>query len=266
MVAAASNFAEQQLEKYGWKKGEGLGKNREGVKRAITISRRTDNRGIGSDSNQWNSNWWDHLYNRASGGSSTGTTEPDTLSADNEESNYQSKLSMAAKEPDTLTAYQGMFVRASATNISTIPTAKALITCERVDRTKLVRDGGVHLGSIGLTDEELFAACEGRTARKGARAEQSGKLSRVNGNGMPRPEVAARIEAALTGRLHEMVCTEKKRKRSEGKSDSKKKKEKRKSSRVKDKPESSKNSKEKLENGSKKKDKKHAKKEKRSND
>lgn len=32
---------------------------------------------------------------------------------------------------------------------------------------------------IKLTDAELFAACEGRTARKGARGEQPGKLQRA---------------------------------------------------------------------------------------
>ncbi|KAJ2764251.1 hypothetical protein GGI18_006490, partial [Coemansia linderi] len=97
-----------------------------------------------------------------------------------------------------------------------------------------------------LTDAELFAACEGRTARKGARAEQSGKLARVAG--MARPEVAARIEAALSGRLPEQVevavtakrkrskdeeTEDRKKKSRESKSDKKKrsgeKKEKRKS-------------------------------------
>ncbi|KAJ2738355.1 hypothetical protein GGI20_006288, partial [Coemansia sp. BCRC 34301] len=67
-----------------------------------------------------------------------------------------------------------------------------------------------------LTDAEIFAACEGRMARKGARAEQSGKLARVSGSGMPRPEVAARIEAALSGQLPEQAekAVKAKRKRS----------------------------------------------------
>lgn len=34
--------------------------------------------------------------------------------------------------------------------------------------------------SIKITDAELFAACEGRTARKGARGEQQGKLKRAD--------------------------------------------------------------------------------------
>ncbi|KAJ1794645.1 hypothetical protein LPJ59_004489, partial [Coemansia sp. RSA 2399] len=203
---ATSSFAEQQLAKYGWKKGQGLGKNSEGVKRAITVSRRTDSRGIGSDSNQWNSNWWDHLYNKASGNSSTADTPQTTLSEDDkeEEREFQSKMSLAANERDTIGDYQGLFVRAVSTSVSTIKVSESLQSSgagNRVDRTQFTRDGSIHLGSTGISDAELFAACEGRMARKGARAEQNGKLARVHGDGMPRPEVAARIEAALSGRL-----------------------------------------------------------------
>ncbi|KAJ2880931.1 hypothetical protein H4R27_004418 [Coemansia aciculifera] len=195
-MTVISTFAEQQLAKYGWKKGEGLGKDGDGIKRAITVSRRSDNRGIGSDANQWNSNWWDHLYNKATAG---------TPAISAEEAVYQEKLAEAAKEKDTLSEYQGMFVR-SATDTPVGQSGASTPSNGRttVDRTKLVRDGNVHLGAQ-LTDAELFAACEGRTARKGARAEQNGKLARVSGSGMPRPEVAARIEAALSGRLPEQI-------------------------------------------------------------
>ncbi|KAJ2702822.1 hypothetical protein FB645_004131 [Coemansia sp. IMI 203386] len=176
------SFAEQQLAKYGWKQGEGLGKDRSGITRAITVSRQTDNRGVGSDSSQWTSNWWDNLYNKAAT-----STAPATPVVVEETSN-------------SVDEYNGMFVK---------PTNNISRNDGPVDRTKLVRHGNVHLG-MGVTDEELFAACEGRMARKGARAEQSGKLRRVMGDGMPRPEVAARIEAALNGTLFE---TEKKMKK-----------------------------------------------------
>ncbi|KAJ2661313.1 hypothetical protein IWW48_002466 [Coemansia sp. RSA 1200] len=270
-AATTNSFAEQQLAKYGWKKGQGLGKHREGVKRAITVSRRTDNRGIGSDSSQWNSNWWDHLYNKASlssGSASPAPTDTQKKEAvqtddggDREESEYQSKISSAAGERDTLDDYDGMFVRAVATSVST--TVKATPTeiqqqqqlsniTSRVDRTQLTRDSSIHLGSTGISDAELFAACEGRMARKGARAEQNGKLARVLGDGMPRPEVAARIEAALSGRLHELeeksvgestAVVSKKRKRLQAsdrgtKVDLKKKKEKRSKSKGKSKSKS----------------------------
>ncbi|KAJ2698416.1 hypothetical protein H4R19_005597 [Coemansia spiralis] len=187
-MAAGASFAEQQLAKYGWKRGEGLGRRGDGIKRAITVSRKTDTRGVGVDGSQWSSTWWDHLYDKASNNAAGAPVAdaPGTTRSD--------------PQPDTLNEYQGMFVRSSSA--AAAAAAKTESPAGRpVDRTKLVRDGGVHLGIVGLTDAELFAACEGRTARKGARADQSGKLARVMGDGMPRAEVAARIEAALSGQL-----------------------------------------------------------------
>ncbi|KAJ2157648.1 hypothetical protein GGF46_004350 [Coemansia sp. RSA 552] len=205
-MAVAQSFAEQQLAKYGWKQGEGLGKSGQGIKRAITVSRRMDNRGVGSDANQWNSNWWDHLYNKAS------SKGPEKSA---EDAVYEAKLAEAAAERDTLAEYQGMFVRSGASSTPANSDGQTPSGSGRVDRTKLVRDGDVHLGGATLTDAELFAACEGRMARKGARAEQHGKLARASGDGMPRPEVVARIEAALSGRLGELADTDTK-KRSKG--------------------------------------------------
>ncbi|KAJ1843380.1 hypothetical protein LPJ73_005509 [Coemansia sp. RSA 2703] len=128
-----------------------------------------------------------------------------------------------------------MFVKSAASSMAATPTANQSGTSTPisgpVDRTKLVRDGNVHLG-VTISDAELFAACEGRMARKGARAEQSGKLARVNGDGMPRPEVAARIEAALNGTLTEQISLKQKEKKKskgdkKGKKDKDKKKKKR---------------------------------------
>ncbi|KAJ2773093.1 hypothetical protein IWQ57_001464 [Coemansia nantahalensis] len=186
-MAAAPSFAEQQLAKYGWKRGEGLGKRGDGIKRAITVSRKTDTRGVGVEASQWSSTWWDHLYDKASS-KADGAVAGDAPAG-------------STRDPprDTLSEYQGMFVRSSGAVAAEKTASQA---GQPVDRTKLVRDGGVHLGIVGMTDAELFAACEGRTARKGARADQSGKLARTTGDGMPRAEVAARIEAALSGQLH----------------------------------------------------------------
>ncbi|KAJ1730930.1 hypothetical protein LPJ72_004208 [Coemansia sp. Benny D160-2] len=155
-----------------------------------------------------------------------------------------------------------MFVRSVTSSVSTVKAIPAEIQHQqqqqqsritsRVDRTQLTRDSSIHLGSTGISDAELFAACEGRMARKGARAEQSGKLARVLGDGMPRPEVAARIEAALSGRLHELeeksvseptAVVSKKRKRLQAsdsgtKDDLKRKKEKRSKSKGKSKSKS----------------------------
>ncbi|KAJ2384544.1 hypothetical protein GGI05_004973, partial [Coemansia sp. RSA 2603] len=141
------SFAEQQLAKYGWKHGEGLGKDRSGITRAITVSKRTDNRGIGSDSNQWNSNWWDNLYNKAAAVKPENTTVSEPSE---EEVEFQKKLDQAASERDTIGDYRGMFVKSAASSMAATPTANQSGTSTPisgpVDRTKLVRDGNVHLG------------------------------------------------------------------------------------------------------------------------
>ncbi|KAI7832078.1 hypothetical protein BX661DRAFT_179756 [Kickxella alabastrina] len=248
-------FAEEQLAKYGWKQGEGLGKDKAGITRAITVSRRTDNKGIGSESNQWNNNWWDNVYNKAA----SETNKP--IAENKEEAEFQEKIAQAAKEQDTLSEYQGMFVKSAASSMVATP-ASGLSGVSTpngpVNRTQLVRNGNVQMG-VMISDAELFAACEGRMARKGARADQSGKLARLAGDSMPRPEVVARIEAALSGRLAEQIeLANPKRKRSEKdkkekereKKDKKDKKDKKKEKREKSKDKESKKSKHSEKSGS----------------
>ena len=41
-----SSFSQRQLEKQGWKKGEGLGKYKSGITRAISVSLKDDTNGV----------------------------------------------------------------------------------------------------------------------------------------------------------------------------------------------------------------------------
>ena len=41
-----ASFAERQLEKFGWKKGDGLGKNKEGRSKAVGVSMKNDTDGV----------------------------------------------------------------------------------------------------------------------------------------------------------------------------------------------------------------------------
>lgn len=78
------SFAKTQLEKYGWKKyasfilntrveltyiylhrGDGLGKNKHGNTKHITVKVKNDTKGIGGNQQQWDFAWWDHLYNKS---------------------------------------------------------------------------------------------------------------------------------------------------------------------------------------------------------
>ncbi|KAK9759372.1 hypothetical protein K7432_017745 [Basidiobolus ranarum] len=60
-----SDFAEAQLTKFGWQKGKGLGRNNEGIKRAISVVKKNDTKGLGAKE-QFDFAWWDHVYNKTS--------------------------------------------------------------------------------------------------------------------------------------------------------------------------------------------------------
>ncbi|KAG8201971.1 hypothetical protein JTE90_027444 [Oedothorax gibbosus] len=62
-----SAFARKQLEKYGWSKGKGLGKEENGITKPISAVLKLDTHGIGHDRlNVLASNWWCDAFNEAS--------------------------------------------------------------------------------------------------------------------------------------------------------------------------------------------------------
>ncbi|KAI8837746.1 hypothetical protein BJ741DRAFT_155971 [Chytriomyces cf. hyalinus JEL632] len=143
--ADTQSIAVSHLKKLGWKSGEGLGKKKDGINRAISVGFKNDTRGVGAAKDQFDFSWWDHVFNKASS----------QIQIHKEESGeIQVKVERnSAKQKQLL---YGSFVKVQE---------------EEDDDEKDF--------SIKVTDEELFIACEGRTARKGARAEQPGKLNRV---------------------------------------------------------------------------------------
>nr|BAN65305.1 G-patch domain containing protein [Babesia bovis] len=51
------------LAKYGWKEGDSLGKQGEGIVKPVSLSAVKNNKGLGSkDADPWH-NWWDDMYN-----------------------------------------------------------------------------------------------------------------------------------------------------------------------------------------------------------
>jgi hypothetical protein len=147
MPGINSKFAESQLKKYGWSKGDGLGKNKQGIKKAISVGIKNDTNGLGKDTDSWGFAWWDHVYNKSAANMNIEKTEDGEVKITKTESN---------KDKQKKVLY-GAFVKKD----------------ENVDEDK--KDY-----SIKISDEELFKACEGRTARKGAIYDQSGKYQRVD--------------------------------------------------------------------------------------
>ncbi|KAI9096240.1 hypothetical protein DFS34DRAFT_581750 [Phlyctochytrium arcticum] len=127
----------------------------EGIKRAITLGMKNDTNGLGAKSDEWSFQWWDHVFNKTSA----------SLSITKDVSNPDGGITVVAKENKAVSRQllYGSFVKAK--------TMDGTIEEEVYDPDKDY--------SIKVTDEELLKACEGRTARKGARAHQPGKLLRT---------------------------------------------------------------------------------------
>ncbi|TPX32342.1 hypothetical protein SmJEL517_g04545 [Synchytrium microbalum] len=166
------DFARNQLTKYGWKKGQGLGANEDGRIRAVTVSVKNNTNGVGTGGD-WNAQWWDHVYNKAT---SVIKVEKDISG---EVTIQSSKTAIVAKKP----VLYGSFVKSSTT--------------EAEDEDKSYE--------MKVTDEELFAACEGRTARKGARVDQVGKAFRV---GQPLSSAIVAIDGASRSTVTETLNTD----------------------------------------------------------
>ena len=65
-----SKFGSKLMESMGWSEGKGIGKNEDGMKECIQITRREDGVGLGQEeidakkSFKWNDAFWDNVYNK----------------------------------------------------------------------------------------------------------------------------------------------------------------------------------------------------------
>jgi hypothetical protein len=158
------DFAKKQLEKYGWQQGQGLGINNQGTEKPIkgmipltsTVALKNNTHGLGNETD-FSNTWWDHIYNKSSCNIEVCQTDEGTVEFN---SLHGNKATMKQKE-----MLYGSFVKSKPID-------------------EIEKDY-----SIKITDEDLvsflfhiqFKACGGRSARKGARASQPGKLIRVLG-------------------------------------------------------------------------------------
>lgn len=74
--SSVSSFARKQLEKFGWRDGQGLGKDGQGISSHVKVRRREDNVGIGADDGdkqkrreeEKSATWWHSAFEDALGG------------------------------------------------------------------------------------------------------------------------------------------------------------------------------------------------------
>ncbi|XP_066137787.1 G patch domain-containing protein 4 [Euwallacea fornicatus] len=165
------NFAKKQLEKYGWTEGKGLGRNEDGISKAIKPKLKFDNFGLGHDIGaEFTNNWWERVYN------TTANNLKIKVEGDGVKMSFKDSVEITTKPYSTLALKKdvnleyGSFVKTSKLTAQGTQTYSVPIL--ETEPLKPYR---------GLTDEELFAACGGRTCHKGSRhgIYQRGKLSRL---------------------------------------------------------------------------------------
>ncbi|KAG2188985.1 hypothetical protein INT44_004127 [Umbelopsis vinacea] len=228
MDAWNGSFAQNQLEKFGWNKGDGLGKNKDGNVKHISVTKKNDKKGVGVGQDQWEFAWWDHLFNKSASSvvinkdddkgevkvetknhnmrkSKTGiisTVKPSGIS-DSESSPAEApsgeSTPIPEEQPRTMmdsvkevhqsfsqriasSKLYGAFVKSTAGALDpSAPSSEQTSKEASANASDADPDNEFKDYSVRITDAELFAACEGRTARKGGRGlvDQKGKFSRV---------------------------------------------------------------------------------------
>ncbi|XP_022086966.1 G patch domain-containing protein 4-like [Acanthaster planci] len=173
-----SKFAQQQLEKHGWKSGQGLGRTESGISEAIKVKIKHDTAGVGHDpGEQFTYHWWDHVFNKAASNIVVQTDQDGVkLSRREETQGLISNKKSSRKRAKKLLLY-GNFVKSSTL------TAEGLQPQDEDASLSSSDEDGSGTGSREETniDERFFKACGGRTAHKGARhgLHLSGKLKRI---------------------------------------------------------------------------------------
>eukprot|EP00191_Tetraselmis_sp_GSL018_P007969 CAMPEP_0177602702 /NCGR_PEP_ID=MMETSP0419_2-20121207/15039_1 /TAXON_ID=582737 /ORGANISM="Tetraselmis sp., Strain GSL018" /LENGTH=419 /DNA_ID=CAMNT_0019096263 /DNA_START=20 /DNA_END=1279 /DNA_ORIENTATION=- len=63
-ATAYGGFGEKLLRSLGWEKGDGLGRNRQGISQAIEVKKKEDNSGVGGSVRyDWENKWWEAAFN-----------------------------------------------------------------------------------------------------------------------------------------------------------------------------------------------------------
>lgn len=173
------DFARRQLEKYGWTDGKGLGKHENGISEALKPKLKRSVTGVGHDAaSDFTEHWWSQLYDKAAGNVQVEEVNGKTKrikakDADNFEITNSTWRLSKKKKANNDEEYSEYFVRKA---VLTSGGSKVVnINASDSDEEVVKKD------VFKMTDEELFAACEGRTAHKGARhgLKAVGKLARI---------------------------------------------------------------------------------------
>ena len=189
--APVSDFARRQLEKFGWKEGQGLGKEGRGMTNHVAVEKKLDNHGIGADAvvadeEMKQGSWWHDAYAQK-----LANIEVQSDSDDDESTKRRRKKKKKKEKKEKKKSKDGKSKKGDCADSSKKETY------------------GNDVGFDMPTFEELFAATGG--ARLGMRAHagrrQSGKFERAE-KGVTGGAAAALAESKLKKQRKKKLSSE----------------------------------------------------------
>ncbi|XP_068208804.1 G patch domain-containing protein 4-like [Palaemon carinicauda] len=156
-MSSFSNFGKSMLEKYGWAEGKGLGREEDGIAKAIKVNGNFSGIGLGHDvGKEFKNQWWDHVYNKTASNIMVAQSEDGSVKVERKGVQNTKKVIPFASAKSS---QYSSFVKAGVE--------------ENIEEEEDM--------SLKLSYDELFKICGGKTAHKGARhgLTMSAKLARV---------------------------------------------------------------------------------------
>ncbi|XP_062487838.1 G patch domain-containing protein 4 [Pezoporus occidentalis] len=172
-------FAERQLRRHGWRRGQGLGRQEHGIAEPIRVKVKCGTAGVGHDASEpFSFHWWDHVFNQAAANIAVEAGQDGISLKALSKQGVRISNRKPHKASGTPGLLYGRFVKsATLTAHGEEPAGSASSEEEEeeeeeeLDLSSARRQG----------DEELMRVCGGRTAHKGARhgLTMSAKLARL---------------------------------------------------------------------------------------
>ena len=169
------SVAEKILKKQGWKQGQGLGATNQGIPEPIKPKLKFDKAGVGVDpAKEFTDHWWQRAFDAAASKIEVSVDEDDQVQIKAKQKKKKKKDKKVKKKA----AYASHFVKSETLKGGKVVKVDKDNNCSSSEDDDVDSKAGK---KRQLTDEELFEACGGMTAHKGARHghKMSAKRSRL---------------------------------------------------------------------------------------